>query len=108
MSGEELRAPEHLDDVGRLGEVGERRRHRHAEQRAAAQRGIHGQDAIAARGEVRGHVVRRLVDAGLGAEHGDRPDGVEDPREAGVVGHEVSLPVTHGSSSYNRSDQFPA
>src|SRR2546421_2921059 len=96
VTRQELRATEDLDDVRGLTQVGERGGDRLVEDALAGPRRVHGQHAVPARLEIRGHVVRGLCGLALGTEHRDRPCLVQDPREAGVVVHEVHAPVHTG------------
>src|SRR6266404_2688183 len=96
VTRQELRATEDLDDVRGLAQIGEGGGDRLAEDALAGPRRVHGQHAVPARLEIRGHVVCGPRGLALGAEHRDGPCLVQDPREAGVVVHEVHSPVHTG------------
>ena len=93
MAGQIFRSSEHVDHVHRLPQVGERPHDGLAEDPLSDKRRVHGQNPVAARLQVRGHVKGRLPRARLAAEHGDRARLTQDSREARVVVDEMTLHV---------------
>src|SRR5581483_117153 len=93
VARKELRPSEHLDHVDRSWKIGQGGDHRLPEQSLARARGIHANDVVAARLQVRGHVAGRLSGLPLGTEHRDAARLAQDSYEARVVVDEERSPV---------------
>src|SRR5690348_3110448 len=103
-----LAAPEDVDHVDRLGNLGERVVDLLAEDLGHAGTRIDGYDAIAMRLEKRHHVVRRPVRALAGTDHGDGAHAAQDAAQIivaiGIVVHRFS----HLGARFSRKASMPS
>lgn len=99
--------PEDLDDVNGLPEVPEGIHRADAVNGLPAETRVHGDDAVALRGEIGRHEVRGLTGRRLGTEHGDGASPYENAPQALVIVDEVRAPVGH-AAQYTGSPDAPS
>jgi hypothetical protein len=96
-AGQELRPPEHVDEVDGLPDVRERRDHRLSMDALAQRCRVHGDDAVAGALQVRADAVARAP--GLGARSDDR-DGARALEDATQVLGRVAQVIDAGEAAH--------